>query len=334
MNQTLDKPSRGSILAIHIMFWAVVALYAYYFASLRFAKPEWGPCSLEMLAAGKGNTPFQYRVLVPWIVQWASLHILPLPGIGTGRGLAFIVEIGCTFGLVVAFRRYLAFFFPGLLSRTLLTFSLLLVLPFNLVIPRIYPFWLVYDVPAVLFMTLGLILIYRRQWWTYYPLFVLATLNRETTCFLTLIYLLTAFDRDRPAKLAAHAVAQAGIWLAIKIGLSHLYADNPGAGFAVKNLMTNLHNMTTDPGCVLVTISSLGFLWLPVLLFYRRITDDFVRRACLAAPIFLLAMFLVANVPEVRLYAEMIPVILPAFLLILKGALMEDKGWVPDSSKF
>jgi hypothetical protein len=329
MTETCNKHPPAREWTIRIMFWAVAVLFAYYFASLRFAKPEWGPCSLEMLSEGKGNTPFQYRVLVPWIVHWASLHVLPLPGIGTGRGLAFIIEIGCTFGLVVAFRHYLGYFFRGLASRTLLTSSLLLVLPFNLIIPRIYPFWLVYDVPAVLFMTLGMILIYRRQWWIYYPLFVLATFNRETTCFLTLIYLLTAFDRDRPVKLAAHAIAQAGIWFGIKTWLGHLYAANPGAGFAVKNLMTNLHNMTTDPACVMVTLSSMGFLWLPVLVYYRRIGDPFVRRSSLIAPVFLFAMFLVANVPEIRLYAEMIPVVLPAFLLILKDAMTEEAHEAP-----
>lgn len=333
MNGTLNKHPAAREWAIHIMFWAVAILFAYYFASLRFAKPEWGPCSLEMLAAGKGNTPFQYRVLVPWIVQWASLHVLPLPGIGSGRGLAFVMEIACTLCLVAAFRHYLGYFFTDLLTRVLLTFSLMLVLPFNLIIPRIYPFWLVYDVPAVLFMMLGLILIYRRRWWLYYPLFALATLNRETTCFLTIIYLLTSFDKDRPLRLASHAIAQGAIWLAIKFWLGHLYADNPGAGFALKNVATNVHTMTTDPACVLVLLSSLGFLWLPVILFYRRIGDVFVRRTCLVTPVFLLGMSMVGNLPEIRLYAEMIPVILPAFLLILRAAMLEDADRVPDSRK-
>ena len=171
----------SSPLLAHVLFLVVAGAFSYYFASLYFAKPEWGPCSLATLIQGKGNTPFQYRALVPWIVGWAARHVLPLPGIGTPQGLAFVIEIASTFALLVAFRYYLGFFFRGAALGTLLAFSLVLVLPFNYLLPLHYPFRLAYDIPSVLVFTLGLILIYRRSWLWYYILFVVGTFNRETT---------------------------------------------------------------------------------------------------------------------------------------------------------
>jgi hypothetical protein len=301
----------------HLLFFPVAAVFALYFTSLRFAKPEWGPCSLETLMAGQGFTPFQYRALLPWIIRWAADHLLPLPGISTPRGLAFVIEAGAVFLTLWVFRYYLGFFFRSAILRSLLALSLVFVLPYNYLLSRAYPFWLVYDMPALLFFTLGIVLLYRRRWVLYYPLFALATVNRETTCFLTVIYLLTAVGRERLGRVAAHGVAQFAVWAGIKLFLYRLYADNGGAGLYLRNAATNIHTLTQDPGSWVIILSSMGFIWFPVAVFWRRVRDAFVRRALWSGPLFLLLMFRMGNLPEVRIYAEMIPVFLPAYLLIL-----------------
>ena len=117
--------------------------------------------------------------------------------------------------------------------------------------------------------------------------------------------------------IAAHCAVQLVIWLSIKIFLSKLYADNPGAGTSLNNSVSNLKVFMTEPNMRLVLMSSLGYLWIPVILYYSRIQDPFVRRACWVAPLFFAVMFVSGNLPELRIYGEMILVILPAFLLIV-----------------
>lgn len=321
---------RNNAWLANILFLSIAVAFSWYFASLRFAKPEWGPASLAEMMKGTANTPFQYRVLVPWTINWFTEHLLPLPGIGTPRGLAFLIEMLCTFLLVVAFRHYLGFFFKNVLTRTLLSLTLIMVLPFNFLLSRLYPFWLAYDMPSMLFIMLGLILIRQRRWPLYYALFLVATFNRETTCFLTLIYLVTAFGKDRIGRIAMHCAAQFVIWFSIKHALSVLYATNPGAGMGLNKLADNLRALrgvipveglsypTFQPGVFAIMASSMAFIWLIVIIYFRLIEDDFIRKACLVTPLFFLVMLKTGNLPEVRIYGDMIPVILPAFLLILK----------------
>jgi hypothetical protein len=242
-------------------------------------------------------------------------------------------------------------------------------------------FWLWYDMPSLFLFMLGLLLLYEKKWWLYYPVFILATLNRETSCFLTLIYAVTisltpalfpkgrgcrggspspqpsplrgegAEDRrlfsssglvgegaeDRlfssPSPLGgegrgeggkwrpylAHITVQFAIWLAIKLFLSHLYAGNPGVGTSMNNTVSNFKVLVTQPQMVLVLLSSIAYLWIPVWLYFGSIKNLFVRRACLVTPLFFAVMFVSGNLPELRIYGEMIPVILPAFLLIVAG---------------
>ncbi len=368
MNRWKQWAMQSNRLAL-LMFIGIAALFALYFGSIRFARGEWDQVPFETVVAGKALTPFQYRVLVPWVVGWAEHHVLPLPGIATGRKLAFLIEVGSIFGLLLVFRQYLVKFISPPSAASLLALTLLLILPFNYRISGMWMFWLWYDMPSLFLFTLGLLLLHEKKWWLYYPVFVLATLNRETSCFLTVIYVLTAVGvakstpspqpsplegegADGDAKhplpprpflsavalakeegervgvrgspwranlgtIAAHTAAQLVIWLAIKVALSRLYAGNPGAGASLNNTMSNLKVLLTEPNLTLVLLSSLGYLWIPVLLYYPLVENRFVSRACLAAPLFLAVMFVSGNLPELRIYGEMIPVILPAFLLIV-----------------
>lgn len=49
--------------------------------------------------------------------------------------------------------------------------------------------------------------LYQKKWTLYCGLFLVATLNREITCFLTLIYLCTALGDERLQRIADHCAA-------------------------------------------------------------------------------------------------------------------------------
>lgn len=157
----------------------------------------------------------------------------------------------------------------------------------------------------------------RKKWLLFYPVFILGTLNRETTCFLGVIYLVTAFGREKPGKIVLHVLVLAAIWLTIKGCLSRIFAQNPGSLFLF--LLVDNFQYLSRPGNVLSVLSSFGFLWILVLLCFRRIFDRFIRRSQVVALPFFVGMLLVGALVEIRVFGELIPLVLAAVLLILKG---------------
>src|SRR3954469_10708183 len=187
--------------------------------------PDRGDDSPIALAAGVASTPYQYRVLVPWIVRAATdLHLIrPESQMAVFR----VIQVIALVLLAIVFRRYLTLFVSDRVLASVMALTLFAILPFNYFNLPYYP----YDVPSVMFFTLGLILIHDERWWWFYPLFVIATLNRETSIFLAVVTALAWFDRYRWPKLAALVASQAAIWIAIKAALWILYSANRGIGY-------------------------------------------------------------------------------------------------------
>jgi hypothetical protein len=175
------------------------------------------------------------------------------------------------------------------------------------------------DMPAILFFTLGLSLLYARRWLLFYPLFVLATFNRETSCFLTLVFVLAYWGRIPLRTLVSHALAQAVLWVAIKSFLRLAFPDNPGFGAFDLKFAGNMRYLA-DVSNLPFFLSSMGFILLPTLLLVRRVADEFTKRSILLVIPFFLGMTLVGNLHELRIYGELIPVVLTALILIVRDS--------------
>jgi len=322
---------------IHFSIFLVVALsMSYYYVYLvSFYEEYHQKANFELMLTGTADTPFQYRVFVVWLLKATMFVISSLTGWGTSqtatamKDLMIFVEVAFVFGIVVLFRMYLAQYFRSGAVSSILAFMVFLVLPYNYLLapmytqpfnnpPAIYhPVFYMYDLPSLFFFTLGVLLLSRRKMFLFYILFAVATLNRETTCFLTMIYAFDALGRERPKTIAAHVLGQAAIWGGIKYGLFLMYGSNPGAGLFELHFFSNVRFITVFKRIPTV-ISNLGGLWIPVLLLYRYIPDRFVRRASLVVVPFFVGMAIVGNVYELRIYGELIPVVLPAVLIIIK----------------
>jgi hypothetical protein len=188
-----------------------------------------------------------------------------------------------------------------------------------------------YDTASVAFFTLGLALVLRREWRWYYPLFVVATLNRETTCFLTVAYALVALGRERPRVILGHVVAQAALWLALKAGLHALYLANPPMDLGTGGLFANQiartgRILTTVPGLIYLFFIPMGGAGAIALLFLRRVQDARVRRLLGVVPLFFLGMMVVGELLEVRIYGELIPIVAVTLLLQFRSIMAEAVG--------
>jgi hypothetical protein len=318
------------------LFLLIAALVASYFTHTKSILTRQDPTfSLNLLVNGDAPTPFQYRYLVPWLMKKTMIFIQlsSLRKMITVKEVIQFFEILPTFLLLVGFRYYLSFFIKQAEACSVLAFSILIPLSSNYMLARMIdvpmsgnfymPLYFPYDIPSVMFFTFGLILIYKRKWVPYYLLFALATFNRETTCFLTMVYALVAYGRDKNSTIAVHIAVQAAIWLAIKLYLKALFAANTGTAFDINIFKSFIY--FTEPYFYKQMLSNLAGIWLIVALFYGRIEDRFLRRSVIVAIPFYAGMMFVGNLYELRIFAELAPVLTPAAIVIIKDLLTEEE---------
>ena len=299
---TSDRSLRG-ILPLVYLGCAALFVDAY------TAMTRWISPGMDAFTHDGAPFPFRYRVLVPGLARLAE-------GAGVPLHLAyFALATLAVFGLLLAYDRFLALFVRRDVARVL-ALGILYPLAWNyLGLNRMYfPF----DMPGIALFTLGLVFLARRQWFLFYPLFALATVNRETTWFLTVILIAVEWGRIPGRMLLLHVVAQAAIWVAVKFALAQAYPGGPQfANMIGQNVRTWTGMLTftnlKDWGKLLLMF---GGLWLLVP-FVLREQPRFVRRALLTFPVFLLPMLVVGTIDEARLYAEWVPLVATACLLAL-----------------
>lgn len=330
--------TRLSSLGFKLAFVFVALAFSYYFTVLRFqlSKPSIASrYSLLALLTYTADLPFQYRVLPIWIMRLIAGYLpdFSLPAgvwISHAAALKFaraaiMVEFVSVLATLFAFRYYMKLLLGGARSAALATLSLLVALPFVYLLPRYHALWFPSDLPALLFFLLGIICLYKRAWGYFYLIFLVGTFNRETTILLTFVYLVTAIGKDRKARIAWHCAAQVVLWLSVKYLLYRLFGSNPteGGKFFEQHFIYNLH-LISEPQHWGLFLSLGGFAWIPAVLGYRQIESDFVRRALLVTIPFLIAALIVGIILEMRIYGELLAVLLPAAVLAIKGMIIRD----------
>ena len=271
--------------------------------------PELAENSPETLIAGLGSTPYQYRALVPMAVRGLLEAGVVAPG--SERLVLALIEAIAWLLLGYAFRRLLRGFMTSAAIASACALSIYFVLPFHYFNQVFFP----YDIPSVLLFTTGLVLLRERRWGWYALVFAVATLNRETSIFLTLAFLAVFAGEYSRQRLAAGAASQLLVWAAIKIGLWLLYSDNAtsGPGLFAYQLRVNLATIFEAPLAVIGAMSVFGATWIAVLGWRHRIADRFLMRLLLVTPVFVAGMLIVGFVVEKRIYGEVVPIILSAF---------------------
>jgi hypothetical protein len=327
---------------LELVFLSVALICSCLFMQLRFSlSGSYSLGNLGALVNGTAAKPFQYRILIPAIAN--QLYKFGFYPFNSLPNVFRILETSSVFFLIVSFRNYISLFIKDKTLSSLLSFLILYVLPFNFLFPRqspiYYPYYMPpspiyfpYDIPSILFFTLGLLFMFRRRWLVYYTIFIVATLNRETSCFLTLIYLFHSIRRERLNTIIFHCGAQLIIWIIIKSVLYKLFIYNPGsngfewyhAGTTVTHLSSNV-SFLADPKNYPFLFSNLGFIWIPVFFYYRLIRVEFVKSSLLLAFPFFIGMLLIGNIYELRIFGELIPVFLTALLLILRELFIRSK---------
>ena len=318
--------------------WAAAVVCAAAYAWMHLATGQQHQyASVWLYTSGEAATPFQYRALVPWAAS--ALRALPGADALDLRVVYGALDALCALGVWVAMRRFLRPYLggsEGRAARAVAALAAFVPLALGTAAPwRHNDFYFPYDTLAVAVFALGLALLQERRWWAYYALFAVGTLNRETTCFLTIAWVLASWGRVPLRALAAHSLAQLGIWVGLKAGLAALYADNPvlhdaGHGLFITTTIRTTLSLVAVPAWV-YTALALGGAWLVLALLRGRLRDPEIRRWFRVVPVFLLGMALVGELLEVRIYGELVPLVTAGVLVVL-GDLVRSSLRTPQPS--
>ena len=342
-----------------LIFLVLASVMAFHFNQLRFGMTG-QPLenNIYQLMEGSAHTPFQYRVLIPWTVNLVLQALKLLPGVPpiSPESIFQYIELIAMFLLLVALHNYAALFFENHAVVMLSSFIAFPAMLFHFVLPRPSPLWYVhwfpFDIPAVLFVTVGLTLLYRKKWLLFYPLLLIATVNRETSIFLVLAYLVTSIGREKFKTVFYHVFLQLALVAVVKYMLFEIYVSNPvgDAGLDpleiyhaqdVQGLFDRLHRFLhgdlsaasdigvnirafMKPSAYPFIFSVLGYLWIPVALLVSTVRHDFVTKTLVVAACWWSAGMYFGTVYQLRVFGELLPMVGTAFVLIIGELLKKE----------
>ncbi|MES2220529.1 MAG: hypothetical protein V4587_06130 [Acidobacteriota bacterium] len=309
--------------------------------------------NLDRYENGLEVTPCQTRVMMMWLLRWAHhnvllnrladlcsrftpiyrSHITPETFV-----LVFTDALGIVLAGWVATRIY-----DAASERRLLTtyiYPLVLVLcAVTYVLVALHPRRFYYDLPSLGFFSAGLYLIYFRKhplWFA--ALFVIATLNRETTLVLLLFFVLAAMTESGKVHwrggyasgTLAVVIPLAIFWMAWHTYVNRLYSGNTTAWIPAYKI--NLVLLAWPPAWPQLFAAG-GYIILPVVLYRKRVKDATLRMWLWTLPAWFGLMFLYGIIVESRLYGELIPYLACMGALIAEQSILTRNGFAAHASE-
>ncbi len=170
---------------------------------------------------------------------------------------------------------------------------------------------------------MGFYLLVMRRSLLLIPVIAVATLNRETSLFLILFYLVFEIpgrsDQNKRAVVILRAGGMLLAWIAMRAVVLHLYGHNPmdnGSRIADLHLWQNL-SFLVKPQHWPAFASLFGFT-LPVVVAARRYLEpDFLRRGLIVVGLWFALMLFVGVLIEIRIFGELISYMSVALGVIL-----------------
>ena len=126
------------------------------------------------------------------------------------------------------------------------------------------------------------------------------------------------FDQYSWRTLGLLVGTQLALWAAIKAALWFIYLPNRWLGYGLYEfqLKMNAATLLNSPIKGLIVLSTWGGLWLAVVIWRRYIDDVFLKRTLWTIPVFVASMLVVGFVIEMRIYGEVLPIVLAAFWVV------------------
>ena len=289
---------------------------------------EYPPGSAQNIATGIADKVFQTRILVPFLGDLLNPCIPILSFL-----FEWLVPYQITFDVLLQIINI--FFLTILIASTpiLLKFleceisdwsAFLLFIPIgwnyifiNGLIDGAGLFYC-YDIPSLTFYVIGLIFFLKRSWIWFYLTFILANLNRESACFISITGFMLQLELSINPKLflhlnkylIIHIITQAILWIIIRILLCWTYRENPGLFFEEPHSMSVFLSGIWDGESHWAMENAAWYLtlfagiWLSPILFFNYL-GYYGKRLFIVGLIYLISLYFRSNMMETRVYNEL-----------------------------
>ena len=302
---------------------------------------------------GVERAPFQYRALTAWIYGAAdrSLHIPPKlaaylpPSMSAVHDFVTLLLAFVSLVIAVLATRFALERLTGN-NASWSRWGALLVLPmgyYHYLLefghPCCTPMQLPYDLPSVAFFATSIALIVADRTAWLYPVFALATTNRESAIFLVLMFALyrsaelgsNGWRSRRALTSVAHVFGLTLVWIAVRALLHHIYHPPAVPGEAVGGFEIHVRDnlgYLFRPYYWTSFLSLFGFTWLFIYAHWDDVPNAGIRRMLWIGPMYLVAMYIVGVLSEIRIFGELIPLYAIAFTLLLRALVGRTPLWV------
>jgi len=332
----------------HLVFYLILlGLVSSHFA-LAYLMNTHQQFDLHDYLNGKAPQPYQYRALPAWILYLASNTTLaqsisahlPAPFSDPAQ-LMFLLLLAISVGGMIEITRRCII---AVTSDPELAMIFAFLTPAAAYITYVslansYRLSMAYDVPAFTLFGWAYYFILRSNFTGFAIAFFFATLARNTAAFLIIIFICQRWT-DVPSLLrrdGLRLIFITAMYAAIILFLYYLYGQNPvelaegqrrGNGSEVPGGFFIFHSVNIQnllsPVYWPSILSFVGWLWLPVLLGWRRLDHPGVRRTLLVLPpLWFVAVMVGGRITEVRVFGEMIWFFVIGLSLIARNWLME-----------
>ena len=301
----------------HLVFLVISLIFTKYYFLL--TNEYYPPAYAYKIANLEADKVFQKRFLVPFAADFLS-QITPMC---FDRSLKFLTVLS-TFGLLYYFKWILNIFIDNNSNHY---WCILLLIPVSWNYMFINSIYHAYDIPTLFFYCISIYLFLSRKYILFYIIYVIATLNRESTCFITICLALILFKFNinfsfkknciQNSYLARHLFSQSVIWLFVVLSIRWLVIDSPGhfyeTTYSMKAFMVNMWNGSTswpylnnkyffgNPRCFLTLF---GCTWVLIPFLWKYIPKD-CKKLLLLIPIYMIPALFHANLMETRVYHEL-----------------------------
>ncbi len=320
--------------------FATLQFIRYYVVSTRFY------LSMPRYMSGHERLPFQERVL-PIALMWPINHFAPLmnalaahQGASTPGLFAFYLVslLGFSLAGVFCVKLYRAVTTTGTLQVLVYPIFLVIAL-WTYVIHLDADFSYPYDMLSLAFFTAGLYFIYTRQFAALAATMLLGTVNRETTLFLIPIFMIDAaseplINPNAPLRQRfnlrripwARVAILLGIWLALKLTLTHIFANNDPSENYVR-IRENLGRLR--PRLLPAMLNICGYLLPVVVILRRRLRPIRFSNYLYVLPLWIAIMFYTGVILETRIYGELCSFTAIAVVLLLEQHMLQQRAIPP-----
>ena len=331
------KTEKTYLFFLSIAFTASLVFTYYYFLYTH----EYQPGSSSKISSFNADKVFQTRLLIPLLSSILS-PIIPLIALLFQWIIPYPIDYEVVLQMInVVALTVLIAALPSLIGMlgctTSYWTSLFLMIPitWNYIFINGYidgaGLYYSYDIPSLTFFVLCLILFLKKRWILFYPIWLLACLNRESACFVSLgAFLLLCDCSDlnpknlikRNKHLLYHILFQACIWLLLRAILCYAFRNNPGQFFESPHSMMEFitkiwtgesHWAMQNPRWFL---SLFGCIWIfPVIMF--KYLNSLGRRFATVGLIYLIILIFRSNMMETRVYNELNVIVIVCFIICI-----------------